>query len=241
MAKTLGTVRTAVLYRLGDASQVVWTEAEITRYLNDGQRLLVSLTRILWTYTYLNDVIDTALATLPADFIEADRVTWNWAKIPMLTAAELRRIDVLYKTNKGPVRAYTLEEDGTGKLRKWLVPSVTATAGQDVNNTRLEYFRLPTTMSAAGDAFSVSDRCVKYLESYAMYRAFERKGMGQNPKAAQHYRARFEEGVQRLLARRRRVQTACVPLVVGGSPPVRSHLATPRLPWNFGKVVRWYR
>lgn len=241
MASTLLTLRNAVITKLGDASGEVWSATEVDRYVNEGQELLVVLSKILWTHTYLNDAQSTALATLPTDFIEADRVTWNWARIPMLTLAELRKLDSLYKTNEGPVRAYTTEEEDPTKLRKWLVPAATATADQDVNNTRLEYFKRPARMTGVNDPISVPERCAKHIVRYAMYRCLERKGPGQSPKMAAHYKGLFFDGVNRLIARRNRIQSACAAGVVGGVSAGRSHLSTPRLPWNFGHVVRWYR
>lgn len=55
MAKTLSGVRVEVLYRLGDSTSKIWTEAEIDRYLNEGYERLAIGTGLLWDTIYLED------------------------------------------------------------------------------------------------------------------------------------------------------------------------------------------
>jgi len=239
VAETLTTVTNKVLYLLGDSDQDIWAATEVKQYIKEGYNLLIRTAKPLWAQTYLNDVAGTALATLPADCLLVDRVTWNWQRIRQLSARQLRGVDPRFQSSSGPVRAYTLENDGLDKLRKWLVPATTATEDQDDNNTRLEYFKRAATLGDASE-FDLPDRCVKFLRFYAMSKCLGRKGKGQDPKMAKHYMARFETGVQRMVRRTSRLNAQRIGRFGGPAQP-RSPITPPRLPWQFGKKVRFYR
>lgn len=238
MSDTLSSVSDDVLYQLGDISEAVWTAAEVKVYIKEAYNLLIRLTLPLWTYAYLNDTVNVALADLPTDCLKVDRVTWNWKRIPPLSARELRSIDTRYMLNTGPVRAYSLGQDGIGKLRKWLVPAATATAGQDIDNTRIEYYARGSALSADASTFELPARCIKYIMFYALAQAYGRKGKGQSPTLSEHFMGRFAVGVERLLNRKRLANSQRVGRF-GGATPTRSTLPSPVLPWNFGKVVRY--
>ncbi len=240
MADTLLTLTTKILYLLGDAGETIWTATEIKRYVNEGYVLLLGAAKPLWKTAYSNDVADTATYTLPADLVQVDRVTWNWGRIPPLTVRELQQIDNLYRTNQGPVRAYCLEGDGTTTIRKWLVPALTATEDQDDNNTRIEYYARGAALSDGAPNFEIPDSMILIVRHYAMWKAYERRGQGQVAKLAELYKTRFDEGVVRIKRRVSRPQLVHVGHV-GSSKSRPSSIAAPRLPWQFGRTVRYYR
>lgn len=69
----------------------------------------------------------------------------------------------------------------------------------DQNSTRVEYFRLGRDLEA--DGFEVPDRYVRYIEWWAMYRAFSTSGEGEDKKMAAHFKMRFDHGVRRVKKR----------------------------------------
>lgn len=238
MPESLSTVRVDVLLRLGDSTNDIWTNAEIDRYIQEGYDELLIRTKMLWKRAYSNDVASTATYSLPTDFIGLDRVLWNWRRIEPVTQQELIDFDALYRTTEGPVQAYSVESDGLLTLRKYPVPSTTATAGADANNTRIEYFARGTAVSADADGFSIPDRYVKYIRHFAMFRALERNGTGQDLVFAAHWKARFDEGIMRIINRMQKVErTRRV-----GYGERRVHLGPPprpKLPRAYGREVRY--
>lgn len=238
MAETLSTVRTAVLRRLGDSTNVIWSNAEINRYIQEGYDRLLFSTQMLWKRAYSDDVDGTATYALPTDLQSVDRVMWNWRRIDAVTTRELIQADSAYRTTEGPVEAYSIEDDGVLTIRKYPVPSQTPTAGADTNNTRVEYFARGAALSVDGSTFEIPDRYVKYIRHFAMFRALERKGDGQDLELAQHWGQRFEQGQQRIRERMARVERTRIRVLSGdrgsGGPPPR-----PRLPVDFGTVVKF--
>jgi hypothetical protein len=69
----------------------------------------------------------------------------------------------------------------------------------DQNSTRVEFFRLGRNLDNEG--FEIPDRYVRYVEWWAMYRAFSTPGDGEDKKMAAHFKMRFEAGVQRVKKR----------------------------------------
>jgi len=69
----------------------------------------------------------------------------------------------------------------------------------DQNSTRVEYFRLGRNLDSEG--FELPDRYVRYVEWWAMYRAFSTPGDGEDKKMAGHFKMRFNAGVERVKKR----------------------------------------
>jgi len=67
---------------------------------------------------------------------------------------------------------------------------------EDENATRVEYYRLGKDLKEY--PFEVPDRAVKYVEWWALHRAYSQPGEGEDKRLADHYRARFEDGVARI-------------------------------------------
>jgi len=67
----------------------------------------------------------------------------------------------------------------------------------DTTNTRVELFRLGKQLYQ-GQPFELPSRCVKYVEFWALHRAYAEDTSGNEPVLAAHYLERFKIGVQRL-------------------------------------------
>jgi len=107
---------------------------------------------------------------------------------------------------------------------------------KDGHNTKVEYFSRGKTLNT-DQPFDLPDRYVKYVRHYALWKALERNGPGQDIKLGQHWKGRFDDGVARMI-RRRQSLTSNRQRVLGDTllpfgPPPR-----PKYPWNYGQVVR---
>jgi hypothetical protein len=107
---------------------------------------------------------------------------------------------------------------------------------KDTGAVRLEYRRRGRELSAE-QGFEIPDRYTVYVRHYAQARALEREGDGQDIPLSQHFQARYEAGVQRML-RRKKAMNFQKTTVMGGQSSRRSAPPLARLPWNFGQRVR---
>ncbi len=104
-------------------------------------------------------------------------------------------------------------------------------------NLRIEYRRRGKTLSD-DQPFEIPHRYTTYVRHYVLARALEREGPGQDLKLAAHFDARFQAGIARMLKRKNAMNYARA-YVMGGSSSVRGQKPPrPRLPYQYGTVVR---
>lgn len=72
---------------------------------------------------------------------------------------------------------------------------------QEEDSTRVEYFRLGRDLSEAG--FEIPDRYVRYVQWWALYRCYSTPGECENRKMAEHFKLRFQAGIDKLKGRLR--------------------------------------
>lgn len=165
---------------------VRWTQAELLKWLNDGQR---------------------QVALLRPD---ACVVTGN---IPMvagvkqaLPAAGLRLIDIYANANGGPVRLVDRDELDHGPTPNWraaaqtadienymydpLTPRLFMVYPPAINATNLDgsYAVAPTDCANAGATLGVDDIYADPVLDHMLWRAFSKNGKGQDPQKAMTYR-----------------------------------------------------
>lgn len=107
----------------------------------------------------------------------------------------------------------------------------------DGTNTRIEFFRHGRALAHADSVCELPDRYARYLCDYAQARALERAGPGQDLTLAAHFDDRWQRNVARL---RRRVITVTKERtgVFGGTAARGGAVRYPRLPANYGRVMR---
>lgn len=103
---------------------------------------------------------------------------------------------------------------------------------QDQKNTRIEFIRRPRVPTSATDIFDIPDHYLKYLRHYAMWMAYERKGVGQDPSMAAHYKKRYEVGIGRVVLRMDSVYKAKLTRFGGGGVTAYTPRPYARLPRN---------
>lgn len=232
MSVTRLTVEDDVAKRLGDASKAVWAAAELQRYIQDGYDDLCLRTLCLWKKEApagLQEVSGTAEYTLPTALYKIDRLSYKKRRLVPLDAAKLQRADPAYRSTQGDIYGYVVEGDGVTTVRYVRVPSASG------SNISIEYFRRGTALSADGTTFEIPDRYVKYVRFYALWRAFERDGPGQDLKMAEHYQARYLEGVRRMQKRREAFQSSRTGRMGGEVPRNLGRRDLPTLPWQYGR------
>lgn len=233
---TLSEVRDAAELRLGDTGNSIWAAAELTVYVKDGQADLVRRTGCLWfksDHANLVPVESQGTYTLPTDLLQLERLTYQKRKMFPLTRCQAQMRDPLYLTTEGVPQYYVMEGDGIGTIRYVRVPAADG-ASDDIS---IEYQRRAATLSADGTSLDIPDRYCDYVRHYVMWKAYERDGLGQNLKMAEHYRVRYEEGIARMLRRKSQIHAARINRLGGGRYD-RPTLGRPVLPWQYGTRER---
>lgn len=108
---------------------------------------------------------------------------------------------------------------------------------RDGTNVRIEHWREGRTVSQDTDTFELPTRATVYLRDYAMGQCYGRKGPAQDTRLAKHYEARWQRGVTRVQRRVTAQQRQRVSRM-GGAQMTVSGPPRPRLPWQYGTVVR---
>lgn len=106
----------------------------------------------------------------------------------------------------------------------------------DDKNTRMEVLRLGKPLDGWG--FEIPKRFVKYVEFWAIWRLLLEEGPGQDLELAQHYKDRYQEGLQILTTRRDQARMQRVGKL-GGKPVVTESPAVAQLPWQYGDQIDW--
>ena len=232
--KTRLDVQTAAATWLGDTSFAVWSAAELNSYIQEGYNDLVYRTLLIWkkSNTAFTLVAGTASYTLPTDFLKMDRITFNKRRLKPLHMEELWRTDATFLTQQGDVTGYYMDGLGYSSINFYRVPSVAGTS-----YTSIEYFRRGATLSADGTVLEIPDHYVEYVKWFVLHKALERDGPGQDVKLSQHFRERYEEGVQTIKRRKGRMNASRVGSF-GGPGLSKQAPPLPQMPWNFGRIVR---
>lgn len=236
MSVTLGAIKTAAGTHLGDVAHTIWEGGELGSYAKEGYDNLVRSTGMRWkkdTPAGLVPVASTGTYTLPTDLLLIERLTWKRIKLEPIRPTEAELIaGPLYRTTTGDIHSYIVDGDGINTVRYVRVPAANG-AASDIS---IEYQQRGAVLSSDTIAIEIPDRYGKYIRWFVMWKALERDGPGQNLELAEHYRERYHGAVARVLRRKQRASSSRVLRMGGGQP--RDLNPRPRLPWNYGKVVR---
>lgn len=218
----------------------VFTEAEVKSVILEAYRIFCRTTGVLWersTASGLQDVAATATYTLPTNTLQVERVSYRGRTIYPLRSEQLVDVDALALTNQGTVIGYLLDGDGTSILRKYRVPPVSfASSG---NTTAVEFVASANALYSGANsvAFRMQPWMVRYVEFYTISMLLRRNGVAQDLKFADHFQQRYLAGVKRTLQRKSKFLSRRTG-VFGSGPLTRTIPIGPRLPWEYGEVVR---
>ncbi len=216
----------------------VFTDDQITEAFREGYYEFTRTTGLLFTRdtpAALQDVINTAIYALPADLYSVERVSYRGIKLPVLRSEELVPLDNLALETQGTVIGYMLDGDGVSWLRKYRIPAATDTDSR----TAIEYIRRPMDLKFGllNNVLEIPPFMTRYVEWYTIYRLLRRNGVAQDLQFSDHFHQRYLAGVKRTLERKSKFLSRRTG-VLGGGPSTRGIPIGPRLPWEYGEVVR---
>ena len=143
-----------------------------------------------------------------------------------LAPEEAARLDPRYRVTQGNPEGYIVEWDGIRTLRYFRVPSATDT------EVSIEYQRRGATLTVDATELELPDRYVDYVTWFAMGRALERDGVGQDMDLSKLFKDRYAAGLVRINRRKSAAVSSRAGSLGGTSRPQAPPL--PRFPWQYG-------
>lgn len=170
-------VITAVQRQFGDESGVQLENADIIRWINDAQDVIVAKNKVLKAKSSTPAVIGQGSYTFPSDNIhQIESIHYNGYRVPNMTFAEaeehLFNNDPQAITVGDPVLWY----EWAGTFTFWPAPSA-------ANNIDLYYTQRPAPVTSSASVLSVPDKYYQDVVSYCMKQAYEMDEDMQNSQA----------------------------------------------------------
>lgn len=137
------------------------------------------------------------LVNVPPTVVPSEEISGTHGAIRQITSYDLSDEPIIGSYGALRVVPRHFAGDEYGVVRR-IVP--------DEDATRVELFRLGKDLDT--HPFELPDRAVKYVEWWAMYRAYSTPGEGENKKLADHFQMRFYAGVEQIKSRVRSTMRA---------------------------------
>lgn len=242
--KNMTHVVTEASIMLGDSGNSIWTAAELQRYCKVAYRLLMRETRMLFEQAYVNDQAAVSDYKIPTNAFEIIRATWNAKPLRLLSEGRVQEKDGRYQEDdRTGSEPYAIFGSGVDTFRKWPVPAESASnSGPSypttdvVNNTRVEFHSYGPDLDSS--PFELPEYMVRSIRHYILWKAYAKKGKGSNKALAKHYMQRWGIDLELYIKRVRTVGSVRVGTVGGARRMKRRGPASPRLPWEYGRIVR---
>lgn len=215
-----------------DPNDYVWPTVDINAYIKDGYQQFCATVKPIFDREAIPDVEGEALYDLPLGMVSLERVTYKDIRIGSAPASFLEQKDSSFEDQTGEVFSFLLDGDGYGKIRKIRVP-----AADNADNFYIEYTRLGAELESDDTEFDIPEWYVAYVEYFALFRCYDRRGRGQNTNLAKHFRSRWAEGLERASEKSLSIGSRGPRVLGGGGRRGVAIPRGPRLPANFGRTV----
>lgn len=176
---------------------MIWTDEYLSRLIEDAERDIVARIAPIFTRFSISVTQGVRGATLPVTTMGILQVTWKGKKLTPLYQSEAIEKSSIYRTEQGEPRYYLYSNEGLYNIKFFPVPNETIASddsgvyGSGIGSRVIVMaYKWPTTTQAAFDIPDyVARRTVK---AYVLWRAYMGEGKGQNLKAAQYYKSKYE-------------------------------------------------
>jgi hypothetical protein len=181
-------VITAVQRQFGDESGVQLENADIIRWINDAQDIIVAKNKVLKAKSSTPAVASQAAYTFPSDNIhQIESIHYNGSRIPNMSFAEAE--EHIFQADPGLIALGDplLWYEWAGTFTFWPAPSA-------ANMIDLYYTQRPEPVTQSSDTLSVPDKYYQDVVRYCMQNAYEMDEDMQSSQAkAQQFDASLNE------------------------------------------------
>jgi len=178
--------------QFGDTSGAQVADAAIIRWINDGQREIVNSNPILRATKITDYVANQQDYSFPTDkVLVIEAIYINGYPITAISPQEAREY-IKTKDPLGIVKSATPDVwwERAGVISFYPISDTTST-----NGLKLEYIKVPTSITAFADILSIPDRYFNELVNYVTAQALE---LDENYSAAAVKTRQFRDGLDRL-------------------------------------------
>jgi hypothetical protein len=181
--------------QFGDVSGAQLSDAAILRWINDGQREIVNSNPILRDVKITDLVAGQQDYTFPTDkVLTIEAIYISGYPITAISPQEAREYIKVHDPEGNQVAGRPeVWWERAGVISFYPLPSLTIT-----NGFKLEFIKVPTSITAFGQTLSVPDSYFNELVNYTISRALE---MDENYDAAALKERQFRSGLDRLSQR----------------------------------------
>lgn len=189
----LGTdVSIRVKGQFGDTSGAQVSDDSILRWINDAQREIVNSNFLLRDTKYANIVNGQSDYSFPADKVLAIEALYVGNKFIEPVSIQMGREFALVRD---PDKKRTNDFPDVWWERAGIITVYPTPNRNLTNGLKIEYLKIPTTLTALTDPLGVPDRYFNELVNYVLAQAME---MDENFSAATYKYSQFREGLNRL-------------------------------------------
>lgn len=170
-------VITAVQRQFGDESGVQLENADIIRWINDAQDIIVAKNKVLKAKSTTPAVAGQAAYTFPSDNIhQIESIHYNGYRVPNMSFPEAE--EQIFRSDPAAVSVGEplLWYEWAGTFTFWPAPS-------DTKNIDLYYTQRPTRVTASSNTLSVPDKYYQDVVRYCLQQAYEMDEDMQNSQA----------------------------------------------------------
>lgn len=178
MSDTLVNMRTAVRARLDEATAKFWTDADLTRWINEAAREIARRTENLQTTANISSVAGQQQYTMPVDVYRVHRVEYarTTSIVTPLEYRDFNNMDSIWWSSQritpGDPYWYTMWGfPPTLTMVVYPIPSDSIS-----NAFKVFYYRLPATVSGDSDSVEIPAGWDDIVVDYCEYSALRKDG-----------------------------------------------------------------
>ena len=184
--RTVSEVMTAVKRQFGDESGVQVEDADLIRWINDAQDVIVAKTKVLKAKSTSVAVPGQASYTFPSENIhQVESIHYDGYRIPNMTFAEAEEYIFSTDPNQVALGQPALWYTWAGTFTFWPSPGY-------AKNIDLFYTKRPTRVTSSSDTLSVPDKYYQDVIRYVLAQAYE---MDEDMGSAQAKGKQFDDSI----------------------------------------------
>lgn len=198
-------IATLVKRQFGDESGVQITDADLLRWINDGQRQINEQNKVFKAKSTTSSVAAQADYALPTGAASSiDSIHYNGIPVRALAYPEVEEYIMAYEGTKGSQGNPTVWYQWAGQVTFWPAPQ------SDNDTITILYTANPVELASLGDTLGLPDRYFNAIVQYVLSQAYE---MDEDWDAANYKSQQFGVSLDQVADAERTTQEMTYPVI----------------------------